>query len=73
MFLWILGMAIVLVAIGGLILAIKFYRKKRFPICSAAAGNFKKYGKCNICGAERIEDCIKMKSDSSQEEIPQSN
>ena len=71
MYLWILGIAIFLVAIAGLILAIKYYRKKRFPICSAVAGNFEKYGKCNICGAERIEDCIKLKSDS--QELSKSN
>ncbi|HAF30231.1 MAG TPA: hypothetical protein DCG75_14410 [Bacteroidales bacterium] len=58
--------AVILVTLSGLILAIKYYREKRFPMCSAVARNFVKYDKCNICGAESLEHCIKLENNVSK-------
>ena len=58
MFLQVLISAIILLTLAFLILAIKYYSKKYWPLCSLF-GKFQKHRPCIICGAERAEDCVK--------------
>jgi len=58
MFLQIFLGAIILIALAGIILAIKYYKQKYWPLCSLF-GRFQKHKPCIVCGAERAEDCTK--------------
>jgi hypothetical protein len=59
MFLKILLGTVILVLLSALILAIRYYKQRQWPLCSAFSKNLSNYKNCMVCGAERVEDCAK--------------
>jgi hypothetical protein len=57
MFLKVILISIVLLALAGIALAVKYYKAKRLPLCSS--NNSKIAGTCIDCGSETTQDCIK--------------
>ncbi len=56
MFLKTLLLAIILVALAGLAIALKYYNEKRAPSCSNI-GNSESGDDCFVCGVQNIENC----------------
>ena len=58
MFVKILISASVLILLSTVVLAVKYYKQKGWPLCSAF-GKYSKDYQCVVCGAETVDDCAK--------------